>query len=96
MLNESVALKTVEFPLARAVVPADASAEHSLAGAFSVLGAVMRFERNAEIYGEAEPADYFYQVINGAVRNYKVFDVRPPSDRRLSSPRRCVWPRSGR
>ncbi len=74
MLNESVALNSVEFPLARAIVPADASAEHSLAGAFSVLGAVMRFERNAEIYGEAEPADYFYQVINGAVRNYKVFE----------------------
>ena len=28
--------------------------------------------RNAEIYGEGEPADYLYKVISGTVRTYKV------------------------
>ncbi|MEJ0097218.1 MAG: helix-turn-helix domain-containing protein [Bauldia sp.] len=46
--------------------------EHTLAGAFEMLGAPMRFERNVEIYGEQEAAEYFYQVVKGAVRTYKV------------------------
>jgi CRP-like cAMP-binding protein len=33
----------------------------------------MRFLRNAEIYGEDEPADYVYMVVGGAVRTYKIF-----------------------
>jgi CRP-like cAMP-binding protein len=32
----------------------------------------MPFARNAEIYGENEPADYLYKVISGSVRTYKV------------------------
>ena len=34
----------------------------------------MSFTRNAEIYGENEPADYVYKVVSGAVRTYKIFD----------------------
>ena len=30
------------------------------------------YDRNTEIYGEGEPADYVYKVISGAVRTYKV------------------------
>src|SRR3954470_23314010 len=30
------------------------------------------YNRSAEIYGEAEPADYVYQVKKGAVRSYKL------------------------
>ena len=37
-----------------------------------MMGAPMPFSRNAEIYGENEPADYLYRVISGAVRTYKV------------------------
>jgi CRP/FNR family transcriptional regulator, nitrogen fixation regulation protein len=47
--------------------PADA-----LSQAFETFGAVVRFDRNVEIYGEEEPAEYFYQVVSGAVRTYKV------------------------
>jgi CRP-like cAMP-binding protein len=36
------------------------------------MGASMSFARNAEIYGEGEPAEYLYKVISGAVRTYKV------------------------
>ena len=35
-------------------------------------GASMTFERNAEIYGEGESADYVYKVLSGSVRAYKV------------------------
>ena len=31
-----------------------------------------RYRRGAEIFGEAEPAEYLYQVIHGAVRSYKL------------------------
>lgn len=39
-----------------------------------LMGAPMRFARNAEIYGEDEPAEYFYRVISGAVRTYRMLD----------------------
>ena len=32
----------------------------------------MPFARDAEIYGESEPADYLYKVVSGAIRTYKV------------------------
>jgi CRP/FNR family transcriptional regulator, nitrogen fixation regulation protein len=31
-----------------------------------------KYSRGAEIYGEAEPADYLYQVVEGAVRTHKL------------------------
>jgi CRP/FNR family transcriptional regulator, nitrogen fixation regulation protein len=40
----------------------------------AMMGAPMRFARNAEVYGEDEPADYLYQVISGAVRTYRMLD----------------------
>ena len=49
--------------------PAD---EHTLAGVFAMQGALIKVERNVEIYGEEEPAEYLYQVLTGAVRTYKV------------------------
>jgi CRP/FNR family transcriptional regulator, nitrogen fixation regulation protein len=42
------------------------------AGPIELMGAQMTFARNAEIYGEAEPADYLYKVVSGAVRTCKV------------------------
>ena len=32
----------------------------------------MTFERNAEIFGEGESADYVYKVLSGSVRAYRV------------------------
>jgi CRP-like cAMP-binding protein len=37
-----------------------------------MMGAVVPFARNSEIYGENEPADYLYKVVSGTVRTYKV------------------------
>jgi len=42
------------------------------ATSINLMGAVMPFARNAEIYGENEPAEYLYKVVSGAVRSYKV------------------------
>jgi CRP/FNR family transcriptional regulator, nitrogen fixation regulation protein len=45
---------------------------HELGGPLDLMGAPMSFPRNAEIYGESEPADYLYKVVSGTVRTYKV------------------------
>lgn len=37
-------------------------------------GASMTFERNVEIFGEGESADYVYKVLAGSVRAYKVLN----------------------
>jgi CRP/FNR family nitrogen fixation transcriptional regulator len=37
-----------------------------------MMGACMNFDRNAEIFGEDEPAEYFYKVVSGAVRISKL------------------------
>jgi CRP-like cAMP-binding protein len=39
-----------------------------------LMGAPMSFSRNAEIYGENEPADYLYKVISGTVRTYRILN----------------------
>ena len=41
-------------------------------GSIELTGAPTSFARNAEIFGEKEPSDYFYKVVSGAVRTYKV------------------------
>src|SRR5438045_2078549 len=49
-------------------------ADRPLTGSIEMIGAVMPFARNVEIYGENEPADYLYKVISGTVRTYKVLN----------------------
>jgi len=49
-------------------------ASHPLADSFDLMGAPVPFACNAEIYGEGEPAEYFYKVISGTVRTYKVLN----------------------
>jgi CRP/FNR family nitrogen fixation transcriptional regulator len=44
----------------------------SFGNSIELMGAAMPFARNAEIYGENEPAEYLYKVVSGAVRTYKV------------------------
>jgi len=43
-----------------------------LAGPIELMGALMTFGRNSEIYGEGEPADYLYKVVSGTVRTSKI------------------------
>jgi CRP/FNR family transcriptional regulator, nitrogen fixation regulation protein len=43
-------------------------------GTIDLMGAAMSYPRNAEIYGESEPAEYLYKVVSGAVRTYRVLN----------------------
>jgi CRP/FNR family transcriptional regulator, nitrogen fixation regulation protein len=52
--------------------PVAVVAGHRVESSIDLMGAPMSFARNAEIYGEGEPADYLYKVISGTVRTYKV------------------------
>src|SRR6476659_7466430 len=52
--------------------PAPPAAKAPQADAIELMGALMPFARNSEIYGENEPADYLYKVVSGTVRTYKV------------------------
>lgn len=42
-----------------------------LGPSLSLRGTRMRFERNAELFGEGEPAEYIYRVVSGAVRTMR-------------------------
>lgn len=41
-------------------------------GLIEALGAQIPFARNAEIYGEGEPAEYVYKLVRGTVRTSKI------------------------
>lgn len=60
-------------PMPRAA-PIDSGAPGPLDQAMQLMGAVMRFSRNAEVFGEDEPAEYLYKVVSGGVRTYKIHD----------------------
>jgi CRP/FNR family transcriptional regulator, nitrogen fixation regulation protein len=51
---------------------APGEATSSLIAEFDLMAARMKFARNAEIFGEGEPADYLYKVVSGAVRTSKL------------------------
>src|ERR1700758_713343 len=44
----------------------------SLNQSMQLMGAMMAYPRNTEIFGENEPADYLYKVVSGSVRTYKI------------------------
>ena len=45
-----------------------------LAQSMQLMGAVMSYPRNTEIFGEHEPAEYVYKIISGSVRTYKILN----------------------
>jgi CRP/FNR family nitrogen fixation transcriptional regulator len=49
-------------------------ASHDLIDALDMMGAPMSFARNAEIYGEDEPAEYLYKLVSGTVRTSKILN----------------------
>jgi len=50
-----------------------ASEAAPLAPTIQLMGTVASYPRNSEIFGESDPAEYLYNVINGGVRTYKIF-----------------------
>ena len=44
-----------------------------------LIGTIMTYQRNSEIFGEEAPADYVYKVVSGSVRTCKILsDGRRP------------------
>ena len=58
----------------RSVRIAPPAASHELTDALEMMGAPMSFARNAEIYGENEPAEYLYKLVSGTVRTSKILN----------------------
>jgi CRP/FNR family transcriptional regulator, nitrogen fixation regulation protein len=54
--------------------PGPPAVPHMLFGSPELTGIPIAYDRNREIYGEGEAADYVYKVISGAVRTYKVLN----------------------
>ena len=46
---------------------------NSIGEAFELNGVLRRYRRDSQIYGEAEDAEFFYQLASGAVRTCKTF-----------------------
>jgi CRP/FNR family transcriptional regulator, nitrogen fixation regulation protein len=66
------ATRTAPLPaLSRA--PGD-SGRGSLGETMHLMGAMMSYPRNTEIFGENERADYVYKVVSGAIRTYKILN----------------------
>jgi CRP/FNR family nitrogen fixation transcriptional regulator len=63
------------YPAALPAKPGlDHGDQHAFGNSVELMGAVMPFARNAEIFGENEPAEYLYKVVSGAVRTYRVLN----------------------
>ena len=71
MLAQTINQNSSQAARAARSVPANIV---SLGSSIAMTGALMPFARDAEIYGESEPADYLYKVVSGAVRTYKVLN----------------------
>jgi CRP/FNR family nitrogen fixation transcriptional regulator len=71
MLAQTINQNSSQAARAARSVPANIV---SLGSSIAMMGALMPFARDAEIYGESEPADYLYKVVSGAVRTYKVLN----------------------
>jgi CRP/FNR family transcriptional regulator, nitrogen fixation regulation protein len=51
---------------------ADRDNTDPLSQSMRLMGAMMAYPRDTEIFGEKEPADYLYKVVSGSVRTYKI------------------------
>ena len=65
--GEAANAKVVPFP-----ATGGSAGRGSISDLLDMMGTCMSFGRNAEIFGEDEPADYFYKVVSGAVRISKL------------------------
>jgi len=73
MLTQTTNFSSTQSVGRNARVAVSASS-HELTGSLELMGAPMSFPRNAEIYGENEPAEYLYKLISGTVRTSKILN----------------------
>ncbi len=76
MLTQTLMPRTAARPTTtvRPARPLSSVTQTVHGNSIELMGAPMPFARNAEIYGENEPAEYIYKVISGTVRTYKVLN----------------------
>jgi len=74
MLTQTINRSVSGQPTARTGRTVPPLSARSSATAIELMGAAMPFARDAEIYGENEPAEYLYKVVSGTVRTYKVLN----------------------
>ncbi len=72
MLTETSLNGSFEHLYGDAMPAASPAGCTALARSIQRMGTTMSFARDVEIYGEKEPPDYFYKIISGCVRAYKV------------------------
>jgi CRP/FNR family nitrogen fixation transcriptional regulator len=73
MLSQSVALTDTKALFAKAMCPAVPDDQFAtVMGLASMVATSFRYQKEEEIFGEDETADYVYQVVHGAVRTYKL------------------------
>jgi len=71
MLNQAV--RTSVTPVKPGTNAAPASDQFSIVTVHAgLVASEFSYKKEEEIYGEDEPAEYVYQVVSGAVRNYKL------------------------
>jgi CRP-like cAMP-binding protein len=73
MLSQTTVTRNSSRQTAERIAPSVVTAV-TLGSSIEMMGAPTPFARNAEIYGENEPADYLYKVVSGTVRTYKVLN----------------------
>ena len=67
----SRAAVAMSYPLRAEGTP---GTQRGFQNSLELMGLKLPFSRNAEIYGQAEPAEYIYKILSGSVRTYKLLD----------------------
>jgi CRP-like cAMP-binding protein len=68
----SEAIRQPAMPIRHPHQASVASDADALDQSMQLMGAVIGYARNTEIFGENEPAEYLYKVVSGGVRTYKI------------------------
>ncbi|HVV41431.1 MAG TPA: helix-turn-helix domain-containing protein [Nitrobacter sp.] len=75
MLTRTLPTPTARIPSApRAAVAEPTDPFLVIARCSGTIASEFSYKKDEEIYGEGEPSEYFYQVIRGAVRTYKLLN----------------------
>jgi CRP/FNR family nitrogen fixation transcriptional regulator len=73
MLKQEIAIRSTGVSADNGP-PVGPPGQNALEDAFAMVGARLNVERNAEVYGEGEPAEYVYRVVHGVVRTHKLLN----------------------
>jgi CRP/FNR family transcriptional regulator, nitrogen fixation regulation protein len=74
LMQTAVRADTMRRPPVPNQIRREAMGGQPLDQSMQLMGAVMSYPRNAEIFGENEPAEYLYKIVSGCVRTYKILN----------------------